>query len=544
MLKEIEDFLRDIWTAVVEFVTGKADIDAYFHKIFKGNTARKGYNAKLEEALNLNLRKEIAETISVHGIQRVLFSHTQAQAGAQTVFLNGQPLSATAERDVIQTFQDAYTQASDPAVKYRAVLQQYKTGKLNSRSLSHVGKVPDIYTKKGLPDYTIRLEGRVIEKSTNPAIRNHNVDMATIERLSELLASPVALLRSLDKTQSKAFITVIDAKDHSGRPVIVVQNPTLKKITSIPSVYGKDDFNGFIERNRKAGTIIAVDKGKATKYVRPAELQLLGGTILDDLSSVSSNSIEKSSVADIFSRDDAGARADQDAVWTRAFKILGAWAEEHSFGSANPVVLSDGLAVSDREIMDFIAPAVSAGLVKGADTKKIKPLNMKDILPEEIMSETETKYWAGIIENEVMQKALFNAACDACEMYSGKEEAREAQLQERIKNAMVTTRIEWQNNIPGQLILTVKMPLGKVGQAIVDNILQVTGIYGKKNKSFRSNTFYKTNNVLDQNRILNTIAKNHKTDISSGNSRRVGWRSSHLFSPYRGNSNQSRRTAL
>jgi hypothetical protein len=162
---------------------------------------------------------------------------------------------------------------------------------------------------------------------------------------------------------------------------------------------------------------------------------------------------------------------------------------------------------------------------------------------------------------------------------------------------VVATRKESQNNIPGQLIPTVKTPLVKVSEVIVNNVLQVTGIdvtgfnheitndfirhiinnhsdakselsrgnlpikdvdfekipdiisrptytvfgakrdgsqkivyvknevdgssfyfeeilSGKKNKSLRSNTFYKTNRVLDQSQILKTIEKNHKTDIS------------------------------
>jgi hypothetical protein len=108
-LQKIADFLKDLWDALSEFVRGesKADIDAYFHKIFGRNTARKGYNATLTEALSLNLQREIAETVSVRGIQSALFASAQAQAGAKIVFLNGKPLSETNLRDQIQVFQDA-----------------------------------------------------------------------------------------------------------------------------------------------------------------------------------------------------------------------------------------------------------------------------------------------------------------------------------------------------------------------------------------------------------------------------------------------------
>jgi len=117
--------------------------------------------------------------------------------------------------------------------------------------------------------------------------------MDVIERLPELLDSPVMILKSINNPNK--FISLIDAVDSKGDPIIVIQNPTSEKITNILSIYGKDNFNNFIENYIKQDKVIAADKNKAIKYLRPQERSLLKDSVLDDLSTVSNESKNLSS---------------------------------------------------------------------------------------------------------------------------------------------------------------------------------------------------------------------------------------------------------
>ncbi|MCL2042635.1 MAG: hypothetical protein FWG89_00700 [Treponema sp.] len=169
---------------------------------------------------------------------------------------------------------------------YQNELRQVQDGTINPGRMIPLGMAPEAYARHGLPDYPIKLSVKAIEKATGP----HKVDMQTIEKLPELLNEPVLIYHSL--SESGKFITLIDAVDKDGDPVIVIQNPVKNErgnYTNIINLYGKENFDRHIHNIIIENKLIAVDKNKATKYVSTTERQLLKATLFDDLSSQISN---------------------------------------------------------------------------------------------------------------------------------------------------------------------------------------------------------------------------------------------------------------
>lgn len=145
---------------------------------------------------------------------------------------------------------------------YKEAIKSFMRGEQKSGSLITVGKLPSIFFDKkiGLHDYPVKLPSKVIPKSTK---YKHDVKQETIENLPELLEHPVMILSS--RTVPGSVVTVIDATDKSGRPVLVILKEIKNQIILIPSVYGRNDFEEFVITNLEQGNVKYIDKKKALK---------------------------------------------------------------------------------------------------------------------------------------------------------------------------------------------------------------------------------------------------------------------------------------
>ena len=239
---------------------------------------------------------------------------------------------------------------------YTAKINEYKEGKLNPHTMITIGEAPDAYVRHGIQNFKIKLTGKVIKK----AVEDHHVTMETIENLHELINSPVALMRSL--TQDNAYITIIDAVGTNGYPVIVAQNPTREKILNITSIHDRDNIDSLVKRTIEQGKFIAADNNKATKYLRPLELQLLQDSVFDDLSQVSSNSSQMSSGNTLFQTGWHGS----SAHFTRFdFRHMGE-------GEGNQVYGWGGYVTSKKSIADSYRHDFTKNTQFFIDGKQIK----------------------------------------------------------------------------------------------------------------------------------------------------------------------------
>jgi hypothetical protein len=136
----------------------------------------------------------------------------------------------------------------------------------------------------------MNLPATVVRKAIK---KKHTVFFETLENLPQLLDRPHAIFKTLN--EGCELVAVVDAKDKEDNQVIAILRPTESGINIIPSIYGKENFDNFMQRNINEGTVKAASKKWVAKNIRLQELQLPKWDIVDDLDILSPNPAEKSS---------------------------------------------------------------------------------------------------------------------------------------------------------------------------------------------------------------------------------------------------------
>ncbi len=187
-----------------------------------------------------------------------------------------------------------------------------------------VGNLPFVYKKLGFKDGIVRTNKDIIVKDT---IEKHNVPLDVVDILPELYSDPLVVMES--RTEKGRLVAVVDAKDEDGNQIIVVISPNEKAIGGyhfIPSFYGKDEFEEFMEINAKENRI---------KYVKDNSvsdtLQLRSQAFSDVV--LNNNILHKSDIVNrtFYQTAYAGSRVDYDEPSLEAIGT-GEGAQAHGWG--------------------------------------------------------------------------------------------------------------------------------------------------------------------------------------------------------------------
>ncbi|ENM0064984.1 hypothetical protein AB6M52_003954 [Salmonella enterica] len=144
-----------------------------------------------------------------------------------------------------------------------------------------VGDTPPVLRALGAPNRELMMPARVIHKATRPAIKDHHVLVDTMANLPHLLADPVAVMTS--RTEHDSLVTLIEAKDAKGAPVIVAVHMhargAVAEVNKIASVYGKD--NRQVLQDQLNNDLLYINKEKAADWLLSAGLQLPGANTIN-----------------------------------------------------------------------------------------------------------------------------------------------------------------------------------------------------------------------------------------------------------------------
>jgi len=146
---------------------------------------------------------------------------------------------------------------------------------LESKQTIRLGKLPSVYTNLNWKSADVKTNKAVIVKDTE---LKHNVSMEVVKQLPELYSDPLLVLESA--TNPDRLVAVIDAKDNSGRQIVVALSPDNKKTNGyhfIPSFYGKDNLNNFIEDAVKSGRLKYIKNNQVSDSLQ-LRTQALGYT--------------------------------------------------------------------------------------------------------------------------------------------------------------------------------------------------------------------------------------------------------------------------
>lgn len=130
-------------------------------------------------------------------------------------------------------------------------------GEINPRQQANIlSQTPEVWLQHGIPNQKIVTNQNILKKmgsESNIYKKNHNISAKTIEKLPDLLFDPKYILKS--NTQDGRFVGVLNANDDLGRPILGILNPQ-GDVNFIPSAYGRNNFNEFINNQEKLGNIL------------------------------------------------------------------------------------------------------------------------------------------------------------------------------------------------------------------------------------------------------------------------------------------------
>ena len=173
-------------------------------------------------------------------------------------------------------------------------------GELNPNAVLRVrNSTPEVFKALGVTDKPLGLPYSVLKKIN---VDKHGVDLSVVSELPNLISDPIMVFDSL--TQDSSLVAVLDAKDASGRNVVAIIKPTDGFSNIIPSMYGRNEFDNFVENNINAGMVRYVDKKRVSQIVRPSSLQLLGVDNSRNHVSTVSNVLQKSDIVNDISYQD------------------------------------------------------------------------------------------------------------------------------------------------------------------------------------------------------------------------------------------------
>lgn len=145
-----------------------------------------------------------------------------------------------------------------------------------------VMSTPFILRQLGANNLPILIRAKKLKKVATHSQNNshlHGLEVDVIKKLPELIADPVMVMDSLTKDDSVVILT--STIDNENRPIIgAIKFDGKGYIDSVrleanilTSLYGKDNFNDFIQRNINAGTILYWNKEKSQELIEVPGVQ-------------------------------------------------------------------------------------------------------------------------------------------------------------------------------------------------------------------------------------------------------------------------------
>lgn len=170
---------------------------------------------------------------------------------------------------------DPFKPDSYDAKKFAAEVEDIAGMENAPRGMVRLGDTPAVYRALGAQNLEMVMPASVVHKATDPTVRAHQVRLEDMQRLPELIADPVAVMRSA--TEGDALVSLVEAKDVYGNPVIAAihlngKGAGFAEINKIASVYGKDN-NEALQRQLD-NNLLYLNNGKAAKWLHAVGLQL------------------------------------------------------------------------------------------------------------------------------------------------------------------------------------------------------------------------------------------------------------------------------
>lgn len=175
--------------------------------------------------------------------------------------------------------QDIFTPSAELAEKFKKEVQAVSADdKVSPRTELSLGEIPQIYVNLGLAKGELKTNKMTLLKALGKAGKHpHNVPIKVLEELPALITDPQAVFKSLSTSSNpNGYISVLDAIDKAGKPIVAVISPNKKdenEISFIPSVYERNNFNNFVSNVIKENGVLYIKERTVLPSLHNAVLQ-------------------------------------------------------------------------------------------------------------------------------------------------------------------------------------------------------------------------------------------------------------------------------
>jgi hypothetical protein len=170
------------------------------------------------------------------------------------------------------------TRISVELSNWAAKVDRFIAHKIKSGSVLNFGSTPEVMQALGVDPLPMRMRQRVLAKIMGDGAGQHGLSADLVKRLPELMAEPVAVFQSGSRATSDGYVILTEANDEKDSPVLVAVHVKVSEggleCNDIASVYGKDNFRGWMRGQVEERNVLYVDNKKA------AAVQVSGGLSL------------------------------------------------------------------------------------------------------------------------------------------------------------------------------------------------------------------------------------------------------------------------
>ncbi len=159
-------------------------------------------------------------------------------------------------------------------LEYKKFVNKVLTGNLSQqekRKLFRIGKTPAKLIEAGLPDNTISIGYKVIEKAQNNKNADHNLSKETISKVWEALKNPIAVIKAEqnenEKKENNRYSAILDLKNDKEEYVLVAFEIDKKVgkgvvLNDIRSIHSRQNYEPIIDKALNDKRLLKVDAEK------------------------------------------------------------------------------------------------------------------------------------------------------------------------------------------------------------------------------------------------------------------------------------------
>lgn len=170
--------------------------------------------------------------------------------------------------------------------EYKKFVNKVLTGNLSQQEKSkplYIGKTPAKLIEAGLPDNTVSIGYKVIEKAQNNKNADHNLSKETISKVWEALKNPIAVIKAEqnenEKKENNRYSAILDLQNDKEEYVLVAIEADKKTgnsvVNDIRSIHSRQSYEPIIDKALNNKRLLKVDAEKIKDLLTSQQSDLI-----------------------------------------------------------------------------------------------------------------------------------------------------------------------------------------------------------------------------------------------------------------------------